>query len=227
MYKGGILHFYTKEFINMLNNSVAVFDYSLNNLDFLKNNGVFSPHVYHLPVGALSDYGKELHVREKTCDVLFYGNYSQHRRRSRMIEELKKHFNVRIISEKIYGEEIQRAIKSARIVINIHSRENALLEPRIQECLSLGVPVVSETSQNQDDYPEFKDAVMFFEGGSIPAMLSAVRDSLENPVSEETIAKAVEASAARFALMFDRFLVDNNMIPPDSVDYHRSSTKHH
>ena len=109
-----------------------------------------------------------------------------------MLNELKKHFCVCILNE-VHGEDLKSAIETARIVINLHYYNNALLEvTRIYECLSLGVPVVSENTQDQNDYPELKDVVKFFETGSVSAMLQTVEEALKNPVSEEKINKAVE-----------------------------------
>jgi len=89
--------------------------------------------------------------------------------------------------------------------------------PRIQESLSLGVSVVSEASQDQNDYPELKGVVHFFEQGSIPAMLSAVKGVLENPISPEKIAASLTLSEQRFGFMFDRFLVALGFLPTSYV----------
>jgi hypothetical protein len=118
----------------------------------------------------------------------------------------------------VFGHEMRELILQARVVVNLHYYEDALLEmPRIQECLSLGVPVVSECAQDQEDYPELQGAVRFFEQGSIPAMLEAVKAVLDNPISSDMIKSSVALSAKRFEFMFDRFLVALGFLPAAHV----------
>lgn len=208
---------FTSGYLKTLSNSLAVLEYSLINLDFLANHGVAYPNVNYLPVGASTSYGETLCVYEKKFDILFYGDSLSSPRRREMLDALKQHFNVLIVNE-VFGHEMRMLIKQARMVINLHYYENALLEmPRIQECLSLGVPVVSESAQDQGDYPELLGAVQFFEQGSIPAMLTAVDNAMKNPVSIEKIAESVMLSEQRFSFMFDRFLLSMGFLPASHV----------
>jgi hypothetical protein len=84
--------------------------------------------------------------------------------------------------------------------------------PRIQECLSLGTRVVSESAQDQDDYPDLQDAVIFFDEGNVDAMIATVRAELnrnETEVAKRTAAinQAALRGQENFAFMFDRFLI--------------------
>lgn len=129
-----------------------------------------------------------------------------------MLAALRERFDVQVASE-IFGSDIIQAIQSASLVINLHYYENALLEtPRIWECLSLGTPVVSESSRDQYEYPEFENVVHFFEEGSIPSMISAIETALLHPVAPETIALAAERGRQRFQFFFDRFLIAQNFL---------------
>ena len=135
-----------------------------------------------------------------------------------MIATLHQHFKVRICSE-IFGSDMIEEICRARVVINLHYYENALLEmPRIQECLSLGVPVVSEAAQDQDDYPELSSAVTFFEQGNEQAMVDAIRRALKQPVESGVVARAAARGSERFAFMFDRFLVGMGLLPSSKFE---------
>lgn len=208
---------FTDTYLKTLDSSLAVLDYALTNLDFLATKNIAYPHVYYLPVGATSNYGTALAPNEKNFDVLFYGDSNSSVRRRDMLEALQQRFNVRIVNE-VFGPSMANLIKQARVVINLHYYENALLEtPRIIECLSLGVPVVSESSQNQGDYPELAQGLHFFEQGSIPAMLAAVQTALDNPVSDVNLQRSVVASEQRFEFMFDRFLIAMGFLPPTHV----------
>ncbi len=210
---------WTDAYLETLESSLAVLEYALVNLDFMASKGVAYPHVHYLPVGASANYGDSIRTSEKICDILFYGDSNSSPRRREMLDTLRQHFNVRVVNE-VFSHDMLEIIKQARLVINLHYYENALLEmPRIQECLTLGVPVVSETAQDQEDYPELVGAVRFFEQGSIPAMLNAVKAALEYPVPTEKIAESVELSVQRFAFMFDRFLVAMGFLPTSHVNH--------
>jgi SAM-dependent methyltransferase len=198
---------FTQDYLNSLENSLAVLDYSLANIEFLASKGIAYPHVSYLPIGASSSFNQLNEKPEKTIDVLFYGDSNSSPRRRTLLDALKEKYSVTIVNE-VFGLEMQSLIKQSKLVINLHYYENALLEmPRIQECLSLGVPVVSESTQDQGDYPELLGAVHFFEEGSVSAMLAAVQTVLENNVSAQQIHLSVARSAERFNFMFDRFLV--------------------
>lgn len=208
---------FTDNYISTLNSSLAVLEYALVNLEFLANKQVVYPHVYYLPVGADPDYMDHVPSTDKNCDVLFYGDSSSSPHRRKMLDALQKNFNVHI-SPELFGLDMINQIRRARIVINLHYYENALLEmPRIQECLSLGIPVVSETSQDLADYPEISEAVIFFEQGNVQAMLDAVRNALAQPIAPEIVRKAAVRSSERFVFMFDRFLVAMGFLSIDKL----------
>ena len=209
---------FTQNYLDILKNSFAVLEYSLLNIEFLAGKKIGYPQVYYLPVGASFSYGQIDSVCEKTFDILFYGAYLSCQRRIELLDELKKHFKIHVITE-VFGEEIKSEIQRARLVINLHYYDNALLEtPRIQECLSLGVPVVSESSQDQDDYPEFGDAVRFFEQGSVSDMLVVVKGMLESPPSPEAIEKAVSRGYERWTFFFGRMLIGLGFLPASAIE---------
>lgn len=136
-----------------------------------------------------------------------------------MLKALERHFDVRVVTG-VFGREVEKAIKGARIVVNIHfyEEDDLLLETtRIYECLSLGTPVVSETARDQDDYPELAGVVAFFEKGSVGAMLRAVGRALEAPAGRDALGRSVQVSEARFRFMFDSFLAASKLLPGTHV----------
>ena len=207
--------YFNQEYFDILNGSLRVLDYSLENVDFLKKNLV--AHVDYVPIGAMSRYGETIRAG-KECDVLFYGDTGSPRRRY-MLKALEKYFDVRVVTG-VFGREVEKAIKGARIVVNIHfyEEDDLLLETtRIYECLSLGTPVVSETARDQDDYPELAGGVAFFEKGSVGAMLRAVGRALEAPAGRDALGRSVQVSEARFRFMFDSFLAASKLLPGTHV----------
>ena len=210
------LRWFTEDYLNILKNSRAILDYAFHNMTFLNAQGIIYPQLHYLPLGGEHRYN-DVKIHFKKYDVLFYGDNIKSPRRQRMLAALRKKFDVVVINN-TYGQDIKKAIGSARVVVNLHFYENALLETtRLWECLSLGTPVVSESTQNQNEYPEFKGVVTFFEEGSIEAMLLAVEEALTNPISKKAICNSVETSKRKFKFMFDRFLVAENFLPSNYV----------
>ena len=209
---------FTEDYLATLENSLCVLDYSLTNIEYLVKRKIQYPHVFYLPIGASPEHQTSNQGTDKCYDVLFYGDFKSCPRRRLMLATIKKYFDVKICSE-VFGHEMAAEIQRARVVINLHYYENALLEmPRIQECLSLGVPVVSEVSRDQNDYPELGASVFFFEEGNHDAMVSAIRQALTSPPSPEIISQSIERSSKRFNFMFDRFLVAMNLLSETTVD---------
>ncbi|MBD8555128.1 methyltransferase domain-containing protein [Rhizobium sp. CFBP 8762] len=209
---------FTPGYLSMLENSLAVLEYSLVNIDFLTGKGIAYPHVFYLPIGTSLEIKDTLPSAQKEYDFLFYGDYYSSPRRAKMIDALQAQFQVKLCNN-AFGEEMHALIRKARVVINIHYYENALLEmPRIQECLSQGVPVVSESAQDQEDYPELAGAVHFFEEGSIEEMLRVAESTLQAASAlEPEVVQATAKSAHRFTFMFDRFLTSLGVLPPDTI----------
>lgn len=209
---------FTNRYLDTLNDSLAVFDYSRVNIGNLQRMGISYGSVFHMPIGFVPDYLDYLSKRgillqdsaPKVADVLFYGDvYNE--RRQRMLNELGQHFNVRIISN-LFGAELYQALVQAKVVVNIHYYGNALLETtRIYECLSLGIPVVSETSIDQDEHPELMSVVRFVELGDAQAMVAAVRDVLSSGTERPTKSRFDNATWST-SFYFNRFLLANDLI---------------
>lgn len=209
---------FTEKYFALLESSLAVLEYALANVEFMADKGIAYPHVHYLPVGADTSYAGRHEEVDKAYDVLFYGDAKSSPRRQKMLDVLSRHFKVKICGE-TFGTKMIEEIRRSRLVINIHYYDNALLEmPRIQECLSLGVPVVSESAQDQDCYPEISGAVAFFEQGDEVGMVEAVRCALNSPGIGTNAREAAALSKKRFDYMFDRFLIAMNFLPSSYVN---------
>ena len=209
-------------YLSILENSRAVLDYSLANLTYLADRGIAYPHVFHVPLGAVVGYGPthgiapaQLPDENRPC-VLFYGDPHVARRKD-YLNALQAQYNVRIISN-LFGSELQTAIASAQVVVNIHYYEGALLEStRIFECLSLGARVVSEAAADVGDYSGLDTVVQFVPVGDIAAMVQAVGRALDQsaPASSgqaEAHQAYLQATQDRFEFMFYRALLAQKLI---------------
>ncbi|MFB8341311.1 methyltransferase type 11 [Brucella cytisi] len=208
---------FTSEYIKILSESLGVIDYSMANIEFLSHKGVKYPKVHYLPIGAIRGTDNEEFHRKK-YDFVFYGDNLSSERRRVFLSELSRKYKVKICND-VFADEMYSIIRQAKAVINIHYYEGALLEmPRICECISLGVPVLSEGTLDQEDYPELEGAVRFFEEGSIESMMSAAVKFMDDiEAMNLTVHKAVSSSAKRFDFMMDRFLTALGAIPVNAI----------
>ncbi len=207
---------FTEDYIKLLSDSVGVLDYSLGNIDFLAQKGVKYPKIHYLPIGAIE--GTIRDGAPPQYDFVFYGDNLSSERRRNFLSHLQKKYKVKICND-VFGDDMYAILRQAKAVINIHYYEGALLEtPRLSECISLGVPVLSEGSHDQAEYPEFEAAVEFFDEGSVESMMLAAADMLDRiEAIDEAVGTAVSASAKRFNFMIDRFLAALGTIPLSAV----------
>lgn len=179
---------FTDEYFSRLNNAVAIFDYSLKNIEYLLDKGIPYQKLFYMPISSFPDYPAHLadngYVLDDQkgdihADVLFYGDPNCERRKA-YLQELKKHFNVTVASE-VFGDKLTRMVKNAKVVVNIHYYENALLETtRLYETISLGTPVVSESSSDIVEHEDLQNVIDFCPIGDIPAMVEKIQNLLSD-----------------------------------------------
>jgi hypothetical protein len=206
---------FTDDYLSILQNSAAVLDYSIVNIRFLTLRGL-SPHqIFYLPLGYSANYGPEPNHSLEDCDVIFYGDASNGRR-LKFLRELRKHFRVKTIGN-LFGEQLYAELARARIVVNIHYYEEALLETtRIWECLSLHKLVVSERSSDMDQHADLTQLIDFIDVDDISAMVERVQYWLENDslrlqrITENRL--LLQKQPSRFDYFFYRFLLATDNI---------------
>lgn len=209
---------FSETYLSAMENSLAVLDYSLQNIDFLEGKGIAYPQIYYLPIGTSHSY-RITDAPAKDIDVLFYGDYKSCPRRQRLLDLAETRFKV-TRADSVFGEDMKRMIARSRVVLNLHYYEGAQLEmPRIQECLSLGVPVVSEGTSDQGDYPELEPAVSFCGEGDEQGMLAALARALDDQTKAlAAVNDAVTFWHRRLQFMVDRFLIGIGILPADALD---------
>ena len=179
---------FTDEYLAILENSLSAWDYAPANLAFLETKGIRYPHTFLVPIGGVEAYSQLLQdcgepalpAVEPSCDVLFYGDVNAPRRQE-MLQALQRHFSVRIEGN-LFGDALRHAVRQARVVVNIHYYEGALLETtRVYECLSLGTPVVTESSADIHQHAALLDnpALRVTPVGDAQAMVLAVQEMLQ------------------------------------------------
>jgi GR25 family glycosyltransferase involved in LPS biosynthesis len=190
MEQSGNARWFTDEYFTRLENAIAIFDYSLKNIEYLLQQGIPYQKLFYMPISSYADYPNYLakigydlieNTAAKPIDVLFYGDANCDRRKA-YLNELKKHFNVTVASE-VFGASLTKMIRQARVVVNIHYYEGALLETtRLYETLSLGTPIVSESSVDIEEYQDLAGVIDFCPTGDIPAMIAKLQALLSDDV---------------------------------------------
>jgi hypothetical protein len=190
---------FTPACFQRLKQAQLVMEYSMHNVPFLIDHGIDANRIVHLPISTCADYPSLLKRAYPTftmpdkpnVDVLFYGDpYSP--RRQAFLTKLSQRFSIRVV-DKLFGAELQTLIASARLVVNIHYYEDALLETtRLSEAMSLGIPVVSEIAADQLDHDVLNAAVRFTPMGDVDAMCDAVAQLLSSDDAYHTQLGAVK-----------------------------------
>jgi len=220
-------------YFDLLESSYAVFDYSLKNIEYFRKTVGFSRMFYYLPVDYLP--GIRMETGDYKYDVVFYGDPNNSRRQA-ALKKLKHHFNIKILSE-VFGEELYSELSRARVVVNIHYYENAMLETtRLYETLSLGKSViVSERSVDSMEDERLEGIVDFVPVDDFDLMIDKISYWLSH---EEERRAAVERNnelfihhSSAFDYYFLRFLLANDWLSFDEFyrlagDYVNFDTNH-
>lgn len=216
-----------KNYRKKLENSYALFDYSIKNIEILEDKYDFSyKQIYFMPISYHKELGKSYSDIEESYDVLFYGD-DKNPRRQKFLETISKKFKLKIINDS-YKDELYQELSKAKIVVNIHYYENALLETtRLYESLSLNRLVISEDAQDSKYYPDLLECVEIVPKDDIEAMVEKIEFYLKNEEARKNkIAKNkqyLRQAPNNFEYFFMRFLLANDWISFD--DFYTLASK--
>lgn len=207
---------FEESYLRTLENSYAIFDYSTLNVQFLQDKGLSLKQVYYTPISYIPHYAPTTPTT-KEYDVLFYGDANNERRKE-YLAALKKKYKTKVISN-IFGKELYNEISKAKLVVNIHYYEGALLETtRIYECLSRDALVVSESSSDIAEHQNLQNIVDFTKIGDIDEMMARIDYWLFNEARrEQKIAlnrETLLTAPDEFEYYFQRFL-----LATDNIDF--------
>ncbi|PTE16378.1 methyltransferase domain-containing protein [Pseudogemmobacter blasticus] len=164
-----------ESYLARLQNSLAILDYSRDNIDALIKRGIPSKQIYYMPIRPLRREGQPR--TERDIDVLFYGAIGSDRR-GQYINALAKRVNLRVESD-TFGPALRSLLDRTKIVVNVHFYENALLETtRIGEALSHGAHVVSEDAIDQTDHTSYGETVDFVPRNEVETFVQRVEAAL-------------------------------------------------
>jgi hypothetical protein len=140
---------YTLDYIKRyLRPEIDVYDYSLSNIEILGRGKHLPYRITHEE----TDYLKKCLQATKKYDVCVVGNiYSDGAiRRMEKINELKRHGISVLVLHGVFGEERDRQIGEARILLNIHlyTHWRVYEAIRCERWRAAGMPIISEASIN-------------------------------------------------------------------------------
>lgn len=195
----------TKEYLSTLENSFAILDYSTTNIKKLTDMGLSPRQFFYLPVGPLPGYEQAAGSRtEYEYDVIFYGDINNSRRQA-FLGALEKVCRVKVVGD-LFGVGLYEELRKAKLVVNIHYYEGALLETtRLWECLSLGKFVVSERSSDMHEHEDLAGLVDFVDVGDMDGMAERVRHWLDAADELEARMRANDESIRNSFNHFDYF----------------------
>lgn len=163
-------------YMDRLRSSLAVLDYSRDNIAALTSRGLPSEQMYFVPIRPLHRHN--LPTVDRDIDVLFYGAIASERW-GHYINALRKKLNLKVETD-TFGPALRDILDRTKIVVNIHFYENALLETtRLGEALSHGAFVVSEDAVDQLEHgTAYEGMVDFVPCNNVDAFVDQVQAAL-------------------------------------------------
>lgn len=208
---------FTEDYIKKLDEAISVLDYSLTNIDYLEKNNIAPKRVFYAPIAPTP--APDSNFSKRTTDILFYGDNHSPRRQA-ILEKLSKRFNIKIVNN-LFHEDMLRELDDAKIVLNIHYYEGAMLEtPRLCEAISRGCLVVSESSINDVEYPELQAMVDFAKVDDINDLEKKLNYWLSHPEKlQEKMAKnrsLAQDCFKKFSYHIARVLMNHDLVSFES-----------
>ena len=137
--------------------SFEVWDYSIQNIEFFKAQGI--ENIKYLELGYQSELARIEIKAVQDIDVLFYGSIND--RRAKVLDALKNSgLNVHT-SFGIYGKDRDDLIARSKLVLNLHYYDSEIFEVvRVFYLLSNSIPVVGEINPSTVVSDIYKNSVL-------------------------------------------------------------------
>jgi len=163
-----------------ISKSLLTIDYSKENISKYKKNK--EEIAYQMM--PIQNYIVE-YVPEYSYDIMFVGTMNE--RRKKILDYLSGQGMLVAHTSNTFGDNLYFHIKKARIILNLHYYENAILEvSRLNELLKFNTLIISENSNLMKDNQDFyKDDVFFVENidndlQNINVLCEQIFDCLKN-----------------------------------------------
>lgn len=169
---------FTDKYIKLLKNADYVWDYSNDNINYLRNNFDIK-NTFYVPIrySLILDNFPKIKESNKDIDILFMGSINERRRN--ILDKLEKKYKLHIASNNLWNEEREHLISRSKIVLNIQFYDNGILElVRLSYLLSGGAFIISENGREDKLIEEMRKYMILGRYNSLEILL---KKYLENP----------------------------------------------
>lgn len=128
---------------------LQLWDYSMANIRILANHGIIAKYVPLKTTGQYLEKLQRFNTCTKLYDIGFNGTISP--RRKTILDQLATQFSVLIVTS--WGDTRDLELAQCRVLVNIHFDTDYMIfeSARCEPWLSVGVPVISELSIENDE----------------------------------------------------------------------------
>jgi len=169
---------FTDKYIKLLKNADYVWDYSNDNINYLRNNFNIK-NTFYVPIrySVVLDNLPKIKESNKDIDILFMGSINERRRN--ILDKLEKKYKLHIASNNLWNEEREHLISRSKIVLNIQFYDNGILElVRLSYLLSGNTFIISENGREDKLIEEMRKYMILGKYNSLEILL---KKYLENP----------------------------------------------
>ncbi len=203
--------FLTDRLYTDIENSILSMDYSHVNFNNLKNS--HKKYIRYQPMPIANKVIQ--YTPEYEYDILFFGGINE--RRKKILDHLFKEKFVVAYTSDTFFESLYTHVKKAKIVLNLHYYDNAILETaRLNEILPFNTLIVSESLNRSDVINDFyKDDVFFIDNinenlSNIHILVNQLRNCLDNfDIYKSRINKTREKTVNKLYNYFSYYLKKN------------------
>jgi hypothetical protein len=139
---------------------LEVWDYSMRNIEVLQKAGV--ENIKHFKIGYVPEisYFERNKPQDRDIDILAYMSPSP--RREHIMKQFVDNKKINFVAvQSTYGDVRDELIKRAKLVINLHNRDNQIFEMvRVSHLIQNKVPVLSERNPDTD-FPDYMEDTVF------------------------------------------------------------------
>jgi hypothetical protein len=198
---------WTPEYISYMNSSLAVFEYSLFNVERLIQHGVDSQKIYYVPLGgSVKVFNQAMSSRTNAVTrdkkVMAYGWFTGSPRRESFVKYATELMPTLVVHTDLFGHEMAKELESSDVVVHINYYSPAILAtPRLWESLSRGCQVVSEKAMNWREDPYLLKLVRFVEEEEFGLIRDEVNELISVDAEDQDRLTTIQESELRFRFM--------------------------
>jgi len=193
---------YNERYLRILQR-FSVWDFSLRNIEYMRRDGI-TQSAMHVPVGYVPQHSR-IAPQVEDVDVLFYGLISP--RRKAVLDQLAGRGYKVVALNGVFGDERDRWIARAKVVMNIHLNEGGMFEwLRILYLLANRKAVVSENNEEEIDDDILDGVYVARYEELVQTAAELVRDDAKRAVLAERGFRAISIPERRMSRVLKKVL---------------------